>query len=87
MDDDINRRLDAIEHALATLSTNIETLSTGVASLSDRLGRQVAVTEALRSDIRLLSGITRGILTALQAMVGSYTDLSSRVTDLENPTG
>jgi archaellum component FlaC len=87
MDDDINQRLDAIERNIATLSTNIETLSTGVASLSDRLGRQVAVTEALRGDIRLLTGITRSMFTAIQALVGSAADLSSRITDLENPAG
>lgn len=64
-----NERLASIEAQLSELSI--------------RAGRQVAVTEALRSDIRMLTGLTNGILTALQALVGSYTDLASRVTDLE----
>jgi uncharacterized coiled-coil protein SlyX len=71
MDDDIKQRFDTIDSNIAALSTNITTLS-------DRLARQVAVTEALRSDVRLITKI-------MQAMIGSYIDLSSRVTDLENP--
>ena len=84
MADEINQRLDRIETALAEMRGAMATKA-DLAALSERLGRQVAVTEALRSDLRVLSGLTRSILVAVQALAGGYADLSSRVTDLENP--
>ena len=56
-----------------------------IAEMTHRLGRQVTVTEALRSDIRMLTGITHSILTAVQTLIAGYTDLAGRITDLENP--
>jgi hypothetical protein len=79
-DDEINQRLDRIETALAGLATK-----TDISTLSDRLGRQVAVTEALRSELRMMNGLMRSILVAVQSLAGGYADLSGRVTDLENP--
>ena len=75
--DEILRRLDGIEARMATKGD--------LAELSHRIGRQVTVTEALRSDIRMLTGITHSILTAVQTLIAGYTDLAGRVTDLENP--
>ena len=77
-DENLDQRLTSIEAKLDGIGSKLDDVAT-------RLGRQVAVTEALRSDMRLLTGIAQSTLTALQAIVGGYADLSSRITDLENP--
>jgi tetrahydromethanopterin S-methyltransferase subunit G len=71
MDEELKQRLDAMNDKLNTIS--------------DMLTRQVAITEAVRSDVRLLTGMVRGLISMMQAMVGTYTDLSGRIIDLENP--
>lgn len=78
MADELNQRLDRIETGLTEIKTSL-------AGLSDRLGRQVAVTEALRSDVRVFAGIAQSMLGAVQTLASGYADLSSRITDLENP--
>lgn len=86
--DEIEHRLERIEGAIANLAKSIDAKFDGIEprlnSISDRLGRQVAVTEALRSDIRVFGGIAQAMLIAVQTLAGAYTDLSGRVTDLEN---
>lgn len=86
--DEIEHRLERIEGAIANLAKSIDAKFDGIEhrlnNISDRLGRQVAVTEALRSDVRLLSGIAQSMLIAVQTLAAAYTDLSGRVTDLEN---
>lgn len=79
--------MDEIEHRLERIEGAIAALADSVKEISQRLGRQVAVTEALRSDIRMFGGIAQAMLTAVQTLAGAYTDLSGRVTDLENRAG
>lgn len=79
--DDIEHRLERIETAIVGLTSSIDER---FKTLSDRLGRQVAVTEALRSDVRLFASIAQAMLGAVQGFAGSAADLSGRVTDLEN---
>ena len=76
--------MDEIEHRLQRIEDAIDRLTNELRTLSDRLGRQVAVTEALRSDVRLFGGIAQGMLGAVQSFAAAYADLSGRVTDLEN---
>lgn len=76
--------MDEIEHRLERIETAIDGLAHEIHTLSDRLGRQVAVTEALRSDVRLFASVAQGMLGAVQGFAAAYADLSSRVTDLEN---
>lgn len=79
--DEIEQRLERIEAAIVGLTSSVDER---FKTLSDRLGRQVAVTEALRSDVRMFGGIAQAMLTAVQTLASAYTDLSGRVTDLEN---
>lgn len=79
--DEIEQRLERIENAIVGLTSSVDER---FKTLSDRLGRQVAVIEALRSDVRMFGGIAQAMLTAVQALAPAYTDLSGRVTDLEN---
>lgn len=85
MADEINQRLDRIETALAAIRDDLAGVKTNITTLSDRLGRQVAVTEALRSDVRVFAGIAQSMLGAVQTLASGYADLSGRITDLENP--
>lgn len=73
-----------IEHRLERIEGAIDNLTTELRTLSDRLGRQVAVTEALRGDVRLFASVAQGMLGAVQGFAAAYADLSARVTDLEN---
>lgn len=93
--DEIEQRLERIETAITNLARSVDAsfgeieqrltkVEHGLRSISDRLGRQVAVTEALRSDVRLFGGIAQGMLGAVQSFAAAYADLSGRVTDLEN---
>lgn len=75
--DEIEQRLERIEGAIAALADSVK-------EISQRLGRQVAVTEALRSDVRLFASIAQAMLGAVQGFAGTAADLSGRVTDLEN---
>ena len=85
--DEIEHRLERIEGAIGRIERHLSAIGDSVISINDRLGRQVAVTEALRSDVRVFGGIAQAMLTAVQALAGAYTDLSGRVTDLENRAG
>ena len=76
--------MDEIEHRLERIEGAIAALADSVKEISQRLGRQVAVTESLRSDVRVFGGIAQAMLVAVQTLAGAYTDLSGRVTDLEN---
>lgn len=82
--DEIEHRLQRIEDAIVGLTASVDER---FKTLSDRLGRQVAVTESLRSDVRVFGGIAQAMLVAVQTLAGAYTDLSGRVTDLENRAG
>ena len=75
--------MDEIEHRLERIEAAIAALADSVKEISQRLGRQVAITEALRSDVRLFASIAQ----AMQGFAGAATDLSGRVTDLENRAG
>lgn len=89
--DEIEHRLERIEDAIASLARSVDArfgeIERRLDTLSDRLGRQVAVTESLRSDVRVFGGIAQAMLVAVQTLAGAYTDLSGRVTDLENRAG
>lgn len=76
--------MDEIEHRLERIEGAIAAVADSVKEISQRLGRQVAVTEALRSDVRLFASIAQAMLGAVQGFAGAATDLSGRVTDLEN---
>lgn len=93
--DEIEHRLERIAGAIADLAKSVDLrfgaierrlteVEHRLSSISDRLGRQVAVTEALRSDMRLFASIAQGMLGAVQGFAGAAADLSGRVTDLEN---
>lgn len=85
--DEIEHRLERIETAIAGLVDSVKAINRRLDTLSDRLGRQVAVTEALRSDVRLFASVAQGMLGAVQGFAAAYADLSGRVTDLENRAG
>lgn len=82
--DEIEQRLERIEGAIGRIEHRLDIITDTVSSISDRLGRQVAVTESLLSDVRVFGGIAQAMLVAVQTLAGAYTDLSGRVTDLEN---
>lgn len=80
--DEIEHRLERIEGAVASLARSVDArfdaIERRLDTLSDRLGRQVAVTESLRSDVRVFGGIAQAMLVAVQTLAGAYTDLENR---------
>ena len=76
---------------LAELHRNIEAGFVGIArnvditALQQRVERVILETQAMHSDLRLLTGITNGIAAAVQALVNHQIRLSERVTALETP--
>lgn len=85
--DEIEHRLERIESAIGRIERHLSAIGDSVISINDRLGRQVAVTEALRSDVRLFASIAQGMLGAVRGFASAAADLSGRVTDLENRAG
>ena len=99
-DDTLDQRLERIEGVLPTLATkadlaqlrrDLEAQFVGIArnvditALQQRVERVILETQAMHSDLRLLTGIVTGMAASVQALVDHQIRLSERVTTLETP--
>jgi len=86
-EDTVDQRLERIEAAIAAMRGEMAGFAKGadITLLQRRVEQGIAESRAVRTDLRLLTGMVTSMLSAVQAIADHQIQLADRVSALETP--